>query len=411
MEVASAATTPPSRRSEPYFLRERNPQTISLFSDDDGVPSPKPIVKSHCQERLLLLSHSPARRRRTLVLVPEDNSEIAAKPRRRAKNSGEAVLAGCGSPRNSRRARRRLEKEISTRDERPAEERDAGIGIGRRKLTRNEDQIPVSLPPPQSSSPVSDSVKDAVLELVMWKNTAKSSLWFGLGTLFFSSSLLSRDFDFSFVSAVSNLGLVLLGVAFVRDSVPRRSEEVRCDFRIGEADMVRISRLVLPAANAAISVVQEIFSGDPSTTLMVAPVLLLTAKYGHWITPWRLLSAGFFLGFTVPKLYSTYAQNIHRNAAVVGNWTRERWQACRRRRALGISAALTLWNLLSAKSRITAAFICLVLLRYYRQRVADPENSLSEGEKTDSAQQNKEEEEEEEDLPEQNAGDKIERSP
>ncbi|XP_078431510.1 reticulon-like protein B18 isoform X2 [Wolffia australiana] len=391
MEVASAATTPPSRRSEPYFLRERNPQTISLFSDDDGVPSPKPIVKSHCQERLLLLSHSPARRRRTLVLVPEDNSEIAAKPRRRAKNSGEAVLAGCGSPRNSRRARRRLEKEISTRDERPAEERDAGIGIGRRKLTRNEDQIPVSLPPPQSSSPVSDSVKDAVLELVMWKNTAKSSL--------------------CFVSAVSNLGLVLLGVAFVRDSVPRRSEEVRCDFRIGEADMVRISRLVLPAANAAISVVQEIFSGDPSTTLMVAPVLLLTAKYGHWITPWRLLSAGFFLGFTVPKLYSTYAQNIHRNAAVVGNWTRERWQACRRRRALGISAALTLWNLLSAKSRITAAFICLVLLRYYRQRVADPENSLSEGEKTDSAQQNKEEEEEEEDLPEQNAGDKIERSP
>ncbi|CAA6665777.1 unnamed protein product [Spirodela intermedia] len=354
---------------------------------------------------------SPSRRRAGApppAVTFSDHRFPSAKPRRRSKNRAAAaatatavasmVLMGCASPRNTRRARRRLEKEIVSREERPSEifEHEA-VKVRKRRQTKlgtSREEKPSLAPhePPPSPSPgdvedtighvVLDGLKETISELIMWKNFAKSSLWFGLGRS--ASHLLvfpeistsgmkiissSRRRD-CVVSAVSHLGLVLLAVAFIRDSVPRRNEEkARRILRVKEEDILRATRLVLPVINAVIATIQDIFSGQPTMTLRVAPVLLFTAKYGHCITLWRLLAAGFFIGFTVPKLYFTYTTQIHRHAASMGNCVLEGWEACRRKRVLGVSAAMTLWNLLSVKTRVIAAFACLVVLRYHRQRL------------------------------------------
>jgi hypothetical protein len=39
---------------------------------------------------------------------------------------------------------------------------------------------------------------DCLYELIMWKDVAKSTLWFGVGTIFFFSTSFSRDFNFRY---------------------------------------------------------------------------------------------------------------------------------------------------------------------------------------------------------------------
>lgn len=90
-----------------------------------------------------------------------------------------------------------------------------------------------------------------------------------------------------------------------------------------EDDILRVGRLILPAANLAISKTRLIFSGEPAMTLkvdhlitslficlemswvdefkiddyiflyvQVVPFLLVGAEYGHLITLWRLCALG-----------------------------------------------------------------------------------------------------------------------
>jgi hypothetical protein len=89
--------------------------------------------------------------------------------------------------------------------------------------------------------------------------------------------------------------------------------------KLKEDDILRLSKLILPMLNFAISKTKELFSGEPSMTLkviipetfffaktnlfvvlvnsfswlfQVAPLLLLGAEYGHFITIWRLSAIG-----------------------------------------------------------------------------------------------------------------------
>lgn len=39
---------------------------------------------------------------------------------------------------------------------------------------------------------------DRLYELIMWKDVAKSTLWFGLGSIFFLSTSFSKDFNFRY---------------------------------------------------------------------------------------------------------------------------------------------------------------------------------------------------------------------
>lgn len=54
-----------------------------------------------------------------------------------------------------------------------------------------------------------------------------------------------------------------------RFSFDRHKDDSIPEFELKEDDIVRATRVILPAANAAIAVTRELFSGEPSMTLKV----------------------------------------------------------------------------------------------------------------------------------------------
>ncbi|OAY64829.1 reticulon-like protein B18 [Ananas comosus] len=408
MDESPTPSTPPYTRSSPPHSKPRR-SPIS--------PSPLHLATNHTRRspislhELLILSPSPHRR-------PPRESLDAPTPTPRRRGKGRAAVAaaaaaaangliGCASPRNARRARRRLEKDIAR------DERELGHGgedelgrVRRRKQSRTKVAIkekldlaasapsPIPSPLPKVISHDKqikvEGLWERILELIMWKNVAKSSLWFGFGSMFFLSSSFSKDFSFSIISAICHLGILILGLAFFRDSVPQRQQiKWGGSFELKEEDIVRAARVILPIANAAMSKIREMFSGEPSMTLKVLPLLLFGAKYGHLITFWRLLAAGFFLSFTIPKLYTCYTEQIHRRVENASNWVMEAWKSCPRKRFVAASAATMLWNLFSVKTRIIAAFVSVVILRYHHQRQSirkEEENGDTEMEEEEQKQ-------------------------
>lgn len=364
-------------------------------------PSPPPSVQvsGYSLHDLLLLSPPPpsSRRHRSSTrgaagTSVDESLEIVAvagtptPPRRRRRGGAEqCVTPVLASPRNARRARRRLEKDVEAVE-------DAGRRARRRKSTRaapkaaaaadkaeaalNEEDITMAVVPACPAATCGtdfleqsdlEGLWERIVELVMWRNMAKSALWFGFGSMFFSCSL-SRDITFSPISALCHLGVMILGLAFFKDSVPQRPQvENERRFRLTEEDMLRASQAVLPFANSMISTAQVIFSGEPSMTLKVLPLLLFGAKYGGLVTVWRLLAAGFFISFTVPKLYSCYSSRIHKRVEILRDQALEAWKSCPRKKLVAAIIVTMFWNMFSVKTRVMAAFVSLVILRYNKK--------------------------------------------
>ncbi|KAJ4976273.1 hypothetical protein NE237_001379 [Protea cynaroides] len=349
------------------------PSHLSLKSSANSVP---------LQELLLLSPSPPLRRSRTRLFERTEVTEEALESvghRKRCKSRAPSMVAllACPSPRNARKSRRRMEQEIR-------EERDVGLGdeVGkprrRKQSTRSRKEklslvpsVPASSLSPRSSDEDQsslDHIGQLISDLIMWKDVAKSSLWFGFGSLCFLSTCFSRGFSFSFFSMVSQLGLLFLGLSFFCNSISQRNKEPkRQEFKLKEDDIIRATRVILPAANLAISKTRELFSGEPCITLKVAPILLFGAEYGHIITLRKLIATGFFLSFTVPKLYSCYSERINKQVEYLICLVWEAWGACSHKKIVAASAAAVFWNLSCLKTRIFTAFISVVILRHYRQ--------------------------------------------
>ncbi|KAA8526345.1 hypothetical protein F0562_008452 [Nyssa sinensis] len=393
-------STPPSHRSEPR-LRTKSASRLARFCLLDGEreeasrlsrdlvpsspkiatlspssPSPKP-PNSLPLHKILLLSPSPLRRSKTRLTESLEMSEEPQESngsRRRCKNRNSSMgLLGCASPRNGRRSRRRLEQEIQ-------EERDFGMEeempkARKRRHSGRSKKEKLSLVPSIPSRKINDGdrhnldrIGQLFSDIIMWSDVSKSSLWFGFGSLCFLSSCFSRGINFSFFSVISQLGLLFLGISFFSNSIRQRDNiDNKRDFKLKEDDILRAARVILPAANLLISKTRELFSGEPSMTLKVAPFLLVGAEYGHLITLWRLCALGFFISFTGPKLYSCYSVQINRKVEYLKWWVSGAWGACSHKKIVAASAATAFWNLTTIKTRTVAAFIALVMLRYYRQ--------------------------------------------
>ncbi|KAL5861025.1 hypothetical protein ACOSQ4_002321 [Xanthoceras sorbifolium] len=335
-------------------------------------------------KELLLLSTSPMRKSRTRLTDRYEMGDEGLEPtgsRRRCKTRGSQMgLSGCASPRNNRRSRRRSEMEMR-------EERDVGFVDEVGKLRKRRHSVrskkeKLSLVPCVSSSSLSPKMDDdggsgnldrfghMLADLIMWRDVAKSSLWFGLGCLCFLSSCFTKGVNFSIFAAISQLGLLFLGASFFSNSIlQRNNDEKRREFKLKEEDILRLGRVILPATNLAISKTRELFSGEPSTTLKVVPFLLLGAEYGHLITIRRLCAIGFFISFTVPKLYSSYSDQINRKVENMKNWVLEAWGSCSHKKVVAASAVMAFWNLSTVKTRIFTAFISLVIFRFCRQHL------------------------------------------
>ncbi|KAH9792287.1 reticulon-like protein B17 [Citrus sinensis] len=332
-------------------------------------PSLSPVVPLR---ELLLLSPSPKRKSRTRLTDRLDMSEeLGLEPngsRRRCKTrGGQMGLGGCASPRNHRRPRRRSEMEMR-------DERDLAIGLvdeigkvrKRRHSVRSKKEKLSLVPcvPSPNLSPKMDDVGgegnldrigQVLSDLIMWRDVAKSSLWFGLGCLCFLSSGFAKGVNF------------------------RNNGEKRREFMLKDEDILRFGRVILPACNLAISKTRELFSGEPSMTLKVVPFLLLGAEYGHLITIWRLCALGtitamfshlrFFSSFIVPKLYSCYSNQINQKVDNTKYWLLEAWGSCSHKKVVAASAVMAFWNLSTIRIRIFTAFISLVILRCCRQHL------------------------------------------
>ncbi|KAA3482785.1 reticulon-like protein B17 isoform X2 [Gossypium australe] len=383
------SSTPPSHRSNPISHTksasrlarigysvvesgERERPTIPHLSLDHISPSPKKLTTPASpsplslrsstnslplQELLLLSPASPLRRSRTrladrLEMAEEVGAaELGGGSRRKCKSrASQTGVLGCGTPRNSRRSRRRMEMELR-------EDRDLVLGeeMGKPRKRRHSGKSKkekLSLVPALPSSTDDcekcnlDRMGEMISDLVMWRDVAKSSLWFGFGCLCFLSSCFTKGVTFSIFSVISHIGLLCLGVSFFSNSIYQNVDKMN-EFKLKEEDFLRLAKLTLPATNFAISKMRKLFSGEPSMTLKVAPLLLLGAEYGHIITLRRLCA------------FAEYMKE----------WGMETWGACSHKKLVAASAATAFWNLSSIKTRIFTAFITMVIIRYCRQHL------------------------------------------
>ncbi|CAN4103293.1 unnamed protein product [Withania somnifera] len=378
--------TPPSHRSEPRTrtksasrLRHHDEENESLTPrvSLEIVPSPRlasPYGNGLPLHELLLLSPSPLRRSKTrlvdkLEFVDDGVEANGVRRRRRSRNS--AIGA---SPRNNRRSRRRLEQEMR-------EEMNLGLveEVVKPRKKRNGGKAKkdkLSLVPSSTStksregegSDLINRIEVLLSDLVMWRDVARSSLWFGLGSLCFLSSCFAKGVTFSIFSIVSQLGLLFLVVSFFSSSIRQRDGgDAKRDFQLTEDDIFRMGRLILPAANLTISKTRELFSGEPAMTLKLVPILIIGAEYGHLISVWRLCALGFFISFTAPKLYSSYSYQISSKASYMKYRLLETWGACSHKKMIAASVLTAFWNLTTVRTRIFTAFICLVIFRYCKQ--------------------------------------------
>ncbi|XP_010540878.1 PREDICTED: reticulon-like protein B17 [Tarenaya hassleriana] len=399
-------STPPSHRSNPKSasrlarISESNQQPPNPSLDlalpspknnDTPYPSPASLRSSYSPvpvRELLLLSPSPLRKSRTrladkLEMAIDEAPEPAGAVRKRCKTKGgQKGLLACASPRNARRSRRRTEAVEMKEDKEPNVVIDETLKPRRRKTSvrsKKEKQSSAPLLPSPCSSSIPDEdvcqgdldrIGAIVSDLVMWRDAAKSTLWFGFGCLCFLSSCFTKGVSFSVFSVVSHLGLLLLGASFLSNTLRQRNkEETRREFHVREEDILRIARRVLPATNFAISKTRELFSGEPSMTLKVTPFLLIGAEYGHLITLWRLCAIGFFLSFTVPKLYSCYSAHINQKVERMKRRIVEALRGCSHKKMVAFSAITAFWKLTSVRTRIFAVFIAVVILRCMKQNV------------------------------------------
>ncbi|KAE8646920.1 reticulon-like protein B17 isoform X1 [Cucumis sativus] len=392
--------TPPSHRSDPRS-RTKSSSRLAVEADQtphfsvDAISSPRRKTPSPSIQDILFLSPSTVGKSRSrLVDRFEMNDEVPepAVSRRRCRNRGPQLgLMGCASPRSIRRSRRR--SEVETREERDLCLAEEFVKARKRKQSGRSKKeklslVPVPSTPSSSTTPKLDNdengsldqIGQLITDLIMWKDVAKSSLWFGLGSLFFFSTCFTRGVSFSIFSAISQLGLLFLGLAFVSNSICQRNndEKKHKDFKLKEDDIKRLVKLVLPAANFAIFKIRELFCGEAEMTLKVAPFLILGAEYGYLITLRRLCAIGFFSSFSVPKLYTCYQIQINSKVDAVKQWMFEAWEACSHKKVVIGSAATAFWNFSSLKTRIFTAFIVLVIVRYCRQFIVSSEPEIEE---------------------------------
>ncbi|XP_073029106.1 reticulon-like protein B17 [Primulina eburnea] len=392
---------PPSHRSEPrprtksarrlsklrHFGQEgaEIPQLsleIAPYSPKPSTPSPastlspRPPYTLPLRELLMISPPSTKRSKKRLSdkLETADDAFVEASGVRKRCKSRNALLGCAASPRSNRKSRRRLEQEMR-------EERDFGAGEEimakpRKKRQGGRPRKEKSILVPSDSSPRTndgdgcnlDRIEEFISDLVMWKDVSKSSLWFGFGFLCFLSSCFTKGVNFSIFSFLSQVGLLFLGVSFFSNSIRKRdANDMKRNFKLKEEDIVKLGRLILPAANYSISKTREVFSGEPAMTLKVVPFLLVGADYGHLITLWRLCALSFFIGFTFPKIYSTYSTELSKKVEYMKSWGLETWGACTHKKIVAASFVTAFWNLTAIRTRIFAAFLCLVIIRYRRQ--------------------------------------------
>ncbi|GAU27126.1 hypothetical protein TSUD_104350 [Trifolium subterraneum] len=324
---------------------------LPLTPIESPSPSPSPLKKSR------------TRLTDRLEMAADESPELTG-VKRRGRTTRTTQINNTRKPRKPRTSEAEIREE-NNKDAVAVTGLVEEIGKPRKRKGRPKKEKPNLVQPSISSPKIEEEngvdfnrIGQLVSDLVMWKDVSKST--------------------FCIVSAVSQLAILILGLSFISNSISQsETVEEKCYVKLKEDDVLRLAKLILPALNFAISKTRVLFSGEPSMTLKVIPFLLIGAEFGHLITIRRLCAIGFFVSFTVPKLYSCYTSQIDKRVEGLKLLLLDTWCACTHKKKVMASILLTFWNLSSIKTRIFTAFMLLVLFRYLKQHVVQ---QLQDGE-------------------------------
>ncbi|XVE53666.1 hypothetical protein DITRI_Ditri03aG0021100 [Diplodiscus trichospermus] len=206
------------------------------------------------------------------------------------------------------------------------------------------------------SFPQTQNKLQSLVDLVMWREVSKSALVFGMGTFVIISSSYTKDLNISFISVISYLGLVCLAAIFIYRSIICRGvvDLDESSHVLGEEEAIWLLKLALPYLNEFQLKVRALFSGDPAVTMKLAVLLFVLARIGSSITIWKMAKLGFFGVFTVPKLCSSYSQQL----TAYGKFSIGRiggaWESCTHKKAVAVAIFTLVWNSSSIVARIWA---------------------------------------------------------
>ncbi|XP_022143230.1 reticulon-like protein B21 isoform X2 [Momordica charantia] len=144
-----------------------------------------------------------------------------------------------------------------------------------------------------------------LMDLIMWRDFSRSALVFGAGNFIIILSFFIKDINISFISVISHLGLLFLAAIFLHRSIFGRRKEIGGvdeNYVVGEEEMIRFAKRLVPCVNELLQNLKALFRGDPSATMKLAVLLFVLAKWGKFITLWNVVKCGFFALFTLPKL-------------------------------------------------------------------------------------------------------------
>ncbi|KAK4257543.1 hypothetical protein QN277_007117 [Acacia crassicarpa] len=226
------------------------------------------------------------------------------------------------------------------------------------------------------SFPQTQNKLQSLVDLIMWREVSKSAFVFGIGTFIIVLSSYAMDINVSSISVMSYLGLAHLAVIFLYRSFICRGVRNfdRTNHVLGEEEAIWVIKLILPYLNEFLLILRALFSGDPGTTMMMAVLLFVLARWGCSITIWKMAKFGFFVAFMAPKLYSVYSAQLTSYANAWAKRVREGWDSCSHKKAVCIGIFGLVWNLSSVIVRIWAVFVLIAALRYYQQ------NQMARGE-------------------------------
>ncbi|KAA8535342.1 hypothetical protein F0562_030345 [Nyssa sinensis] len=216
-------------------------------------------------------------------------------------------------------------------------------------------QIPVS--DEFQRVPQTHNKLQSLVDLVMWRDVSKSAFVFGIGTFVIVSSSYTKDINISLITVMSYLGLVYLALIFFYRSIICRGAAYIDDTSqgrvLGEEEAIWLLKLVLPYLNEFLLKLRALFSGDPATTMKLAVLLFVLARC-------------FFGVFTVPKVCSSYSNQLTAFGKFWFRRFRDAWESCSHKKAVAFGIFSLVWNYSSIVARIWAVFMLMVAFRYYQ---------------------------------------------
>ncbi|CAL5441561.1 unnamed protein product [Camellia sinensis] len=86
-------------------------------------------------------------------------------------------------------------------------------------------------------------------------------------------------------------------------------DDTNQDYIVGEEEAVWLVKMILPYLNEFLLKFRTLFCGDPATTMKLAIMLFVLARFGSTITIWKMAKLGFFGVFSLPKICSSYSSD------------------------------------------------------------------------------------------------------